>query len=99
MTFLIKKAYGPLVILLCALSNSYAHGRAVFNEGDRVGYREPKVSRGEGYQCDFSNEPKVVDWMSAQEAYTAGEDAVKFNKILHFIGSGELLSRLKRDAC
>ena len=96
MTFLIKKAYGPLVILLCALSNSYAHGRAVFNEGDRVGYREPKVSRGEGYECDFSNEPKVVDWMSAQEAYTAGEDAVKFAiKYCISLGQGNFFQDLK----
>ena len=89
MTFLIKRAYGPLVVLLCALSSSYAYSKAL---PDNKG----KVSCSEDYECDFSNEPKVVDWMFAEEAYTAGEDTVKcVLKYCISLGQGNFFQDLK----
>lgn len=95
MTFSIKRAYGPLMVLLCALSSSYANGKAVFN--DKV-----QVRQGEGDDYTLSmfpgnrNWPVVVDSMTAEEAFKTGEDAVKFAvKYCISLGQGSFFQDLK----
>ncbi len=95
MTFSIKRAYGPLMVLLCALSRSYANGKAVFN--DKV-----QVRQGEGDDYTLSmfpgnrNWPVVVDSMTAEEAFKTGEDAVKFAvKYCISLGQGSFFQDLK----
>ena len=81
MTFSIKRAYRPLVVLLCALATSYAYSST-------LPHSKGKVSCSEDYRRDFSNEPKVVDWMSELAAYTAGKEAIECG-LLFWISLGQ----------
>ncbi len=73
MTFSIKRAYGPLVVLACALSSSYTYSKALPDNKGKVSCSED-YRRDFSCECDFNNVPKVVDWMSELEAFTAGKE-------------------------